>query len=77
MSSGTVTINLPLSDSLPTATKVALAAAEPEDITFYTGSNATGSVIDLSNGGNLSDAAESPSERDKVGGRRRHGHCHF
>ena len=56
VSNGTVNVNLPLSDSLDTATKVALAAAEPEDITFYTGSNATGSVIDLNSGGNLSSA---------------------
>ena len=35
VSNGTLTVSLPLSSSLSDATKVAIAAAEPEDITFY------------------------------------------
>ena len=45
VSNGKVTINLPLTDSLPVADQLALAAAMPEDVTFY---DAGGNVLTLS-----------------------------
>ena len=53
VSGGTLTINLPLTDSLPQAEQLALAAAMPEDVTFYTGLDGTGTAI---TNGHLSNA---------------------